>query len=216
MAQNVISQLKKYKEVRRGWLGVTIQDVDKNTAKALDLSEEKGAIVASVQEGDPADKAGIKSGDVILKVNDQAIEDARELSQMIGQLKPGAKVDIQIWRQGETKDVQVTLDQRQEAVTAEKPSKLQEQLAKELGITLRPLRQQEARALGLEEVAGLLVTDSKVEGMREGDVILQANGEPVSSLSKMAGVVKEAQNKGVVLLHIYRQGRNLFQAIPLR
>lgn len=216
MAQNVISQLKKYKEVRRGWLGVTIQDVDKNTAKALGLSEEKGAIVASVQKGDPADKAGVKSGDVILKVNGQAIEDSRELSQIIGQLKPGAKVDIQIWRQGKTKDVQVTLGQRPRAETAAEPSKLQEQLAEELGITLRPLRSQEARALGLEESVGLLVTGSKVEGLREGDVILQANGEPVKSLSQLSGIVEEAQDKGVVLLHIYRQGHNLFQAIPLQ
>ena len=217
MAQNVISQLKKYKEVRRGWLGVTIQEVDKNTAKALGLSEEKGALVASVEQGDPADKAGIKPGDVILKVNGQAIEDSRGLSQIIGQLKPGASVDIQLWRQGETKDVQVTLGQRKGAVTAAEPSKLQEQLAKELNITLRPLRSQEARALGLEEAeAGLLITDSKVEGLREGDVILQANGEPVKSLSQMTRIVKEAQDKGVVLLHIYRQGYNLFQAIPLR
>ena len=216
MAQNIISELKKHKEVRRGWLGVTIQDVDKNTAKALGLPEEKGALVASVQKGDPADKAGIKSGDVILKVNGQSIEDSRELSQIIGQLKPGAKVAIQIWRQGETKDVQVTLGQKQGAVATAKPSKLQEQLAKELGIVLRPLREQEARALGLEKAAGLLVTDSKVEGLREGDVILQANGKPVNSLSQMAGLVKEAQDKGVVLLHIYRQGHNLFQAIPLQ
>jgi serine protease Do len=71
--------------------------------------------------------------------------------------------------------------------------------------------------LGLEEAeAGLLITDSKVEGLREGDVILQANGEPVKSLSQMTRIVKEAQDKGVVLLHIYRQGYNLFQAIPLR
>jgi len=216
MAQNVISQLKKYTEVRRGWLGVTIQDVDKNTAKALGLSEEKGALVASVQKGDPADKAGIKPGDVILKVNGQKIDESRKLSQMIGQFKPGAKVDVQIWRQGETRNEQITLGQRQESVTAQKPGKLQEQLAKDLGMTLRPLRQQEARALGLEKTTGLLVTASKVDGMREGDVILQANGVPVNSLSKMAETVKKAEDKGVVLLHIYRRGQSLFQALPLQ
>jgi serine protease Do len=215
-AQNVISQLKKYKEVRRGWLGVTIQDVDKNTAKALGLSEEKGALVASVEQGDPAAKAGIKAGDVILEVNGQIIDEARKLSQIIGGLKPGTNVNIQIWRQGETKEVQATLAQRQGTVTASEPSKLQEQLTKDLGITLRPLRQQEARALGLEKTAGLLVTDSRVDGMREGDVILQANGEPVNSLSKMAETVKKAEDKGVVLLHIYRRGHSLFQALPLQ
>ncbi|WP_027369934.1 DegQ family serine endoprotease [Desulfovermiculus halophilus] len=216
MAQNVISQLKKYKEVRRGWLGVTIQDVDQNTAKALGLSEEKGALVASVQKGDPADKAGIKSGDVILQVNGQTINEARELSQLIGGLKPGAKVDMQIWRQGKTKQVQVTLGQRKGGVATSEPSKLQEKLAKDLGITLRPLRPQEARALGLDKATGLLVTDSQVEGLREGDVIVQANGEVVDSLSQMASAVKAAQDKGVILLHIYRRGHNLFQAIPLQ
>jgi serine protease Do len=216
MAQNVISQLKKYKHVRRGWLGVTIQDVDKNTATALGLSEEKGALVASVEKGDPADKAGIKPGDVIFSVNGQSIEDARELSRIIGGFKPGETVVIELWRQGEIMEVHATLSQREGSVTAAAPAKLQQKLAKELGITLRPLRPQEARALGLDKATGLLVTDSQVEGLREGDVILQANGEPVKSLSQMARLVKEAEDKGVVLLHIYRQGHNLFQAIPLQ
>jgi serine protease Do len=216
MAQNVISQLKEHKEVRRGWLGVTIQGVDKNTAKALGLSEEKGALVASVEKGDAADKAGIQAGDVILEVNGQTIDEARKLSQIIGGLKPGAKVNIQIWRQGETKKVQVTLGQRKGGVTAAAPSKLQEKLAKDLGITLRPLRPHEARALGLEKATGLLVTDSQVEGLQKGDVIVQANGEVVDSLSQMASAVKAAQDKGVILVHIYRRGHNLFQAIPLQ
>ncbi len=216
MAQNVISQLKEYKEVRRGWLGVSIQNVDKNTAKALGLPEEKGAIVVSVEKGDPADKAGLKSGDVILRVNGQTINEPRELSQIIGGLKPGAKVNMQIWRQGETKEVQATLAQREGSVATAIPSKLQEQLAKELGVSLRPLQEQEARDLGLEKATGLLVTESKVEGLRDGDVIVQAQGKTVDSLSQMAEAVEAAQKRGVLLIQVYRQGRAFFQAIPLQ
>lgn len=216
MAQDVISQLKKYQEVRRGWLGVSIQDVDKNTAKALGLPEEKGAIVASVEKGDPADKAGIKSGDVIVRVNGQTINEPRELSQLIGGLKPGAQVDIMIWRNGETKEVQATLAQRKGSELKAEPSKLQEQLAKKLGVTLRPLQEQEARALGMEKATGLLVTNSKVEGLREGDVLVQAQGKAVDSLSQMAEAVQAAQERGVLLIQVYRQGRAFFQAIPLQ
>lgn len=91
MAAKIIDQLKSNKKVSRGWIGVNIQDVDKNTAKALGLKNEKGALVGGVMPGQPADKAGIRAGDVIVKVDNTDIEDTAGLLRSIATLAPGTQ-----------------------------------------------------------------------------------------------------------------------------
>ncbi|MCF8040011.1 MAG: Do family serine endopeptidase, partial [Desulfohalobiaceae bacterium] len=107
MAKEIITGLKEYGAVKRGWLGVTIQDVDTNTAKALGLPEAKGALVASVNEGDPAAKAGIQTGDVIVAVNGDQIQDARDLTRTIGSLPPQNTIRLTVWRKGKVKEIEV-------------------------------------------------------------------------------------------------------------
>ncbi len=221
LAKDVIKQIKEYGQVKRGWLGVTIQDIDSNTAKALGLPEPKGALVASVRAGEPAAKAGIKVGDVILSVAGQEIDDAGDLTRTIGQLSPGKTVSIEVWRKGDLKEIQVTLGERSSQI-AQAQGKEQQSEAGLLGMELRPVGEQEAESLGLSSTKGLLVVDVKEmskaaeANMRRGDVILEANGESVNSLADFKRIIsQDSKGKGVVLLFIKRKGQTLFRTIPL-
>ncbi|HVN72835.1 MAG TPA: Do family serine endopeptidase, partial [Desulfomonilia bacterium] len=100
MAKAILSELRDTGEVARGWLGVAIQEVTPEIARAVGMKEPKGAMVTSVYAGDPADKAGVKPGDIILKIDSHEIADSRALTRMIGGLKPDAKVAITVWRDG--------------------------------------------------------------------------------------------------------------------
>jgi serine protease Do len=221
MAKNVISQLKEYHTVKRGWLGVVIQDVDQDTAKALGLSEPKGALVASVEEGDPADKAGIQAGDVILEVNGQAVESARDLTRIIGQMSPGEKARLVLWREGEQREVTLEVGRRDQQLAKQK----EEQEPSEAGVQgkrLRPLTPEEAQSLGMSSPQGLVVTDvqqgssAHQAGIRPGDVILQASGKVVDEVQEFKAVLQEAEEKGVALLLVKRKGQNLFRALKLK
>ncbi|MEF8888985.1 MAG: Do family serine endopeptidase, partial [Desulfohalobiaceae bacterium] len=129
MAKDIITQLKEYHTVKRGWLGVSIQDVNQDKAQALGLSEPEGALVASFKEGDPADQAEIRAGDVILEVNSQAIESARDLTRIIGQMAPGETARIVLWREGQKEEVSVEVGRRDKELARE-----QEQEPSEAGV----------------------------------------------------------------------------------
>ncbi len=221
MAEDVIAQLKKFKKVKRGWLGVTIQDVDENTARALGLSEPKGALVASVRPEDPAAEAGIRVGDVIVSVNGKSIENAGDLTRTIGRLSPDETVNMTVWRQGEVSELEVTLGERDVDVARAMPAQEQQQ-GDLLGMELKTVTAEEAESLGLTSPKGLLVVEiadaspAAEANIRPGDVILEANGQAVNSLSELQEVLDDdARKKGVVMFLIKRQGQNLFRTIPL-
>lgn len=218
MAKEVIKQLKKYHDVKRGWLGITIQDVDKNTAKALDLPEPKGALVASVKPGDPADKAGIQVGDVIYSVEGNPVEGANELTRMIGGMAPAREIEITLWRNREKKEVDVKLGIR-DLQKAQKRQKQESSERRLLGMQVRQLSDKEARSLNISPHKGLVILDIKTASpadeanLRRGDVILRANGQPVSSRRQLKKQIQEASQKKVLMLFINRQGRNMFTTI---
>ena len=227
MAKKVIEQLKKYGKPKRGWLGVTIEDIDEEKAKALGLSKPMGALVVSVVEGDPADKAGIKAGDVILAVNDRPIKDSRDLTRVIGNFPPGEKVKITIWHRGKIKKVWVKLGER--SISISKLKKFRPKSPKFrfgnwiLGMKLKKVTPEVAKELGLKSLKGIVVLEVKENSLaynsdiRPGDVILQANGNPVSSVEEFKNIIEnDASKKGVLLLLINREGQNLFRTINLK
>lgn len=223
MAKEVIEQLKEYKVVKRGWLGVSIQDVDENTAKAIGLSEPKGALVANVFENQPADKAGIKVGDVIIAVNDKPVENSRELTRAIGNLKPGIKAKITIWRNGEIKEVWVKLEERNKHIASiQGPSKSIESNYV-LGMKLREVTRDDVEKYNLSDDKGLLVIEvesgSKADeaDIRPMDIILQANFREINSISELKKVIEtDAKKKGAVLLLIKRRGQTIFRSIEVQ
>ena len=223
MAKTIITELKEQKEVKRGWLGVSIQDVDENTAKALGMPAPKGALVTSIMEGDPAAKAGVQVGDVIQEVNGQEVKDASGLLRAIASIKPGGKTELNVWRKGKTIKLTATLGQRDTSKLAKGPEeKGKEPAGTELGMTLRQLKPDEARALGMPVGKGLVVTDvlsgspSDEAGLKPGDMILEANQSPVNSMADFTKILEDdARKKGVVLLLIKRGQQNLFRTVPL-
>ncbi|WP_316897152.1 Do family serine endopeptidase [Pseudodesulfovibrio indicus] len=222
-AAKVIALLKEGKTPQRGWLGVTIQQVSETQAKALGLPEPTGALVAMVGKDAPADKAGVKQGDVILEVNSQKVQDNADLLKKIAGLAPGDKARLVLWRNGEKVTRTVTLGERSEkALAAMTPQqKDQAQAATVLGMALKPLSGQEAKALGMDKPMGLLVVNvdpnapASEEGIRQGDVILQANQKDVNSVADLEGVIKRDKERGAVMLLVKRQGQNSFVALPL-
>ena len=222
-ANQIIEQLKQGKTMQRGWLGVTIQRVGENDAKALGLPEAKGALIASVGKDQPADKGGVKQGDVVLEVDGQPVSDNNDLLRKIAGLEPGHKTKLVLWRNGKRIERTVTLAERGKKAMA---SLQQEEpgvpAAMALGMSLRPVAdEREAQALGLESPMGLLVLDidqnSKAaeEGIRQGDVILQINQEDVSTVDHLQKVIKRDSARGAVMLLVRRQGRNVFVPLPL-
>lgn len=228
MARRVIAQIKTGKPMERGWIGVTIQDVDEDTATALNMDEARGALVADVMEGEPADKAGMKTGDVILTVNGKDVADASELLRAIAAIKPGEQAELEVWRKGKVSTLTLTLGQRDAERLAEgirpEPEEAPgaEARAEAYGLTLQPVPESMARELGINKGLGLLVSDvasgtpaTKAE-IQPGDVILEVNQKPVSNMEKFNAILgSEGKEKGVVLLLLNRQGRNIFRSMAV-
>jgi len=228
MAERVIAQLRAEGKVRRGWIGVTIQDVDDATARALGLGEPRGALVGSIMPGEPADKAGLKPGDIVLKVDGDDVPDSSQLLRRIAALKPGDTTKLTIWRNGQTKTVNLTLGERTaEHLTAQRGDAAPEKSGKEqasagLGMSVRPVSAEDARNLKLEEARGLLVVS--VEGgkpaaeadIRAGDIILLANLKPVNTAADLTKVIEQdAKKRGAVMLQLMRRGQTFFRTVPL-
>ena len=223
LAQRIIDDLRDHKKVSRGWLGVTIQNVDETTARALELPEARGALVNSVLDGQPAAEAGIKGGDVIMAVNGKAIEDTEALLRAVAQLKPGSKAEITVWRDGKEEKASLTVAERDLTQAKAKDGGKEESVSGTLGLKLRPLTPDDIRRNNLRGNAGLLVVavenDSLAEkaGIQPGDIVLAANKQPVSSVDELSRSITAAEKqRGAVLLHVSRNGQVFFRAIELK
>lgn len=219
-AKMVIAQLKDKGVVTRGWLGVQVQPVTKGIAESLGLKKAEGAMVDEPQNGSPAAKAGIESGDVVIALNGTTIKDSRDLAQKIAVLAPGTSVKLDVLHKGESKTVTVSLgklpDQQQANAGGEKSQ--QESGSPHLGLTLAPA----------DEVAGsggkgVVVTGVDPEGpaaehgFQSGDIILDVGGRTVGNPSDVRKVLSQAKSQGKhdVLLRVKTADTMKFVALPI-
>lgn len=225
-AARIIDQIKEGKKVRRGWMGVGIQDVDEKAALALGLKEPKGSLVTNVFKNEPADLAGVRIGDVILKVNNDPADDTRVLLHKIAGLRPGDVARLTIWRKGQELTLSLTLQERGTKAMAEAEEKAQKGgkpgPANDLGLSLRAIKPAEAQELGQDRPQGLRVTGVQPgspaarEGLMPGDLILEVNQRPVSTPAEFSKIVNyDAKRKGAAMLLVRRQDLNRFVTIPL-
>jgi serine protease Do len=200
LAMEVEQQLVRNGKVERGQLGVSIQSVDQSLAQSFGLKSAEGALVSSVTPGGPGDKAGLQSGDVILKFNGQDVEDAGQLPAMVGAIAPGDTVHLNVWRKGSERDVSVKLGSanaaRAVATSASEEGKVR------LGLSVRPLTSDERSQAN---VPGGLVVESVSgpaanAGIEPGDIVLALNGEPVSSVSQLRDDVSKAGHHVALLI----------------
>ena len=222
MAKRIIADLREHKKVSRGWLGVTIQNVDAATAKALGMQEAKGALVNSVLEGQPASQAGIREGDVIIAINDKVIEDTEQLLRTVAILAPGSEASITVWRDGKSENLKLTVAERENTQAGVTGKGGADDSSNLLGLKLRPVTPEDLRRFNLKNNAGLLVTGVSPEGeaaemgIQPGDVILAVNKRAVNSVREMSDRIAAAKNqRGAVLLHISRKGQVFFRAFEM-
>ena len=178
VAMQVQTQLRASGKVNRGRIGVAIQEVTKELADTFGLPKPQGALVASVEKGAPADKAGIEAGDVILKFDGKAVTQSSDLPRMVGSTAPGAKAVVQVWRKGATRDISVTVaempDEKADARPRKSGGSVDKGTPNKLGLLLSELSAEQRRQLGIDH--GVVVEDLRNGGarteLRPGDIIL--------------------------------------------
>ena len=213
VASKIKDQIVATGKVVHAKLGVTVQEINQGFADSFNLATPEGALVANVERGGPADKAGLKPGDVIRKLNGQKIVGSGDLPAMVGLAAPGDKVAMEVWRQGKTVELNATLGNASDKV-AEADHTEQVSAKLKLGLALRPLDALEKRQSGIAN--GLLIEDARGAaanaGVQPGDVLLSVNGRPVNSIEQVREVVGKS-DKSVALL-IQRGEDKIF--IPVR
>jgi serine protease Do len=221
MAKSVMTQLIGKGKVQRGKLGVGIQQVTSDLAAGLGLKEPRGVVINSIVPGGPADKAGLKTGDVILKFNGKDVNDSNLLRNEIAGTPPGTEVTFTILRGGNQQDIRARLGELTgESAPAQEPGGGEEGSSK-LGITVVPLTPDIAGQLGLRRGAqGVVITDvdaggpAAQAGLQRGDLIQEVNRQPVRTLGDMRGALQRSGNRPPLLL-INRQGQTIFVPVPL-
>jgi serine protease Do len=211
LAMNVAEQLKGTGKVSHGRLGVVIQEVTPDLAASFGLKEPKGAVVSQVEPGGPADKAGLKPGDVILKLNGKEVEDSTQLPLMVGEAKPGSKVTLDLWRDRAEKQVTVTLGRWNENQTAERePGEAQK--PNKLGLALSDLTQQQKQHLKVDHgvVVQSATGNAADAGIQPGDVILAVNNARVTDVGEFEKLLRQNEGAKSVALLVLRGDRTLY------
>ncbi|MGO4391478.1 Do family serine endopeptidase [Variovorax sp. M-6] len=214
VAMQVKDQIVATGRATHARLGVAVQEVNQAFADSFKLDKPEGALVSNVEKGGPADQAGLRSGDVIRKVDGESVVASGDLPALIGQKKPGSKITLEIWRQGAREEISAKLgDAAEKSATVAKNEEGGANQGK-LGLALRPLQPQEQREAAVD--GGLLIADvggpAALAGVQTGDVLLAINGTPAKSIEQVREVVAKA-DKSVALL-IQRDGNKIF--VPVR
>ena len=219
LAQNIIQQLQEKGKVVRGMLGVQVQTVTPEMAKAFGLSEPKGALVAEVHPDTPAQKAGLKREDIIIEFNGQPIKEMNELPRLVAATAPGTKITLKVLRDGKEKTIPITVTELKEERFAKDTGDAEEESP--VGLVVEDLDAQLARRLGLKESKGVVVVRLKAgsaaaeAGLRRGDVILEINGQEVLNIKGFQKIMSKVPKKSFARILVKRRGRTLFFAVEI-
>ena len=216
MAKDLLPQLKKGKVVR-GWLGVVIQPVTPELKDKLKLSTEKGALVADVVEGGPAEKAGIERGDVIVTFDGKDISESDDLPYVVASTPVGKTVTVEVIRKGQRKSIQVEIGELEEE---EKPQVASE-ARPNLGLSVREITPELARNFGLSETSGVVIVQVEANspaqeaGLAPGDLILEIEQVEVKDLEQFNKMTEGYKAGDTVLFLIKRRGSTLFLTLTV-
>ncbi len=212
MVKNVVEQLKEHGQVIRGWLGVMIQQVTADLAKEFGLDRPHGALVGEVMKDSPADKGGIKQGDIIIQFMGKDIDQMSELPAIVAQTKVGTKAEVTVMRKGKKKVLTVEigkLDEDKMAMAQGGKSAVSEKL----GLTVQELTPELAKSLNIEDQKGLIVSDvepgspADMSGIKRGAIILEVNQQQVEKLAELNKIISQTK-EGDNLLLLIKEGEH--------
>ncbi len=212
-AKGIFDDLKTRGKVTRGWLGISVQDLTPDIAKNLGIKEEKGVLVGDVFSGDPADKAGIKTGDVIVNINGKPIETSHDLMGIVATLTVGKPVEVKALRDGAVKTFMVVIAERKDTKETAQGEKREEG---HFGLAVQDITPQIAQSLGLKDKSGVIVSDIEDDspaaeaGIKTGDVITQVNKVRVKSVKEFTAAMAGLKKSDSVLLLIKRGDGSFF------
>jgi len=216
MAKQVVGQLITKGSVTRGWLGVSIQPVTDEIAQSFGLKKSRGALVSDIMSGSPAEKAGLKQGDVITSFGGKEIKDPRQLQMLVADTRAGQKVEVDVVRDGKPLKLSVTLASS-ESAPAQKPKSTEPQ-AGWFGLMVEDL----PRNMRMRGLAGVIVTEvdpagvAAEAGIQQGDVIVSVNQKRVAGLADYSKAMKEAEQRGSVALLVKRGDTSMYFALKIR
>ena len=223
VAMNAVQQIKTTGKVTRGQLGVQVQAVNRDMAKAMGLADANGALVAAVEPGSAAERAGLQRQDVIRSVNGQPVYESSDLPPIIGAMAPGTRVALDVFRDGKSRTVTATLNALDEATADEgrlpgmqKPAAPAP--ANALGIVGQELTAQQRSRLGLQAKEGVLIARiegqaARDAGLRQGDVILAVGRNDVGSVAALNAELKAAGQGRPVMLLVRRGGGTVYMTV---
>lgn len=222
VAIDVSNQLKKDGKVSRGWLGVVIQEVNKDLAESFGLDKPAGALVAQVLEDGPAAKSGLQVGDVILSMSGQPIVMSADLPHLVGTLKAGAKAKLEIIRNGKRQNLDVTIgampDDDADIGTGTGADGSAERSSNRLGVSVSDLTAEQKKSLELK--GGVVIKEvqdgpAAMIGLRPGDVISHLNNQAIASAKQFTEIAKDLPKNRSVSMRVLRQGRASFITFKL-
>ncbi|MBJ9976016.1 DegQ family serine endoprotease [Pseudomonas sp. S75] len=220
VALDVSNQLKKDGKVSRGWLGVVIQEVNKDLAESFGLDKPAGALVAQVLDNGPAAKGGLQVGDVILSMNGQPIVMSADLPHLVGGLKDGQKAKLEIIRDGKRQNLDVTVGALPEddADIGTGGQAGAERNSNRLGVSVAELSDEQKKSLELK--GGVVIKEvqdgpAALIGLRPGDVISHLNNQAITSAKQFTEIAKELPKNRSVSMRVLRQGRASFITFKL-
>ncbi len=229
VARSVIDQLREHGKVERGWLGVRIQTVTPEIAGSLDLGDRRGVLIAEITPDSPAQAAGVRQDDVILRFAGKLVEDARALARAVAATKPGSQVKLMVWRQDRNIRLDVAIgrqpDGRQLAAAKPDGTATGETDLARVGLTVAALTPERRDHFAIADgVSGVVVTSVRPDssagerGMRPGDVIVAVGHEPVETPDQVALELTDAAavEHDSVLFLVWREGRQHFVPVRLR
>ena len=218
LAKNVVEQLKEKGKVVRGWLGVSIQTVTPELAESFGLDDKKGALVGGVTKNSPADKGGIKNGDIITAFDGKEIDEMNELPLLVAQTPVGKKVNVTIFRNGTTITKKVLLGELEEEKTFAAADSTS---TENLGMDVSDITQSLARRYSISGNKGVVITyveggsPAATAGLKEGDVIVEVNRTPVEDKKQYLEVLEDAKEGDRILFWITRDRNSMFLVLTL-
>jgi serine protease Do len=221
VAMDVQSQLRQYGHVSRGRIGVVIQEVSKDLAESFGLPKPAGALVNAVEKGGPAEKAGVETGDIIMKFDGKPVSSSNELPRIVGATRPGTKADMEVWRKGSTREITVTVGELPEdRVTSrnERRGRPTEQAAaNRLGFVVGDLTPEQKRDLKLSGVIVEDVRSNRRADVRTGDVITAVTSKgqttDLKSVEQFNKLLAQLERNATMTLHVRRGENNLFVTV---